>query len=80
LQLIIAQYTRTPHQNLQPDRCGPVLPLATTSLDFNPLLPPSMGTRGSNTLHHQSIIRHACTYLFIKLIINENHDLPPTLI
>ena len=30
-------HTRTSHRNLQPDRCGPVLPLATTSLDFTSL-------------------------------------------
>jgi len=33
------KHTRIPHRNLQPDRCGPVLPLATTSLDF---IPPSI--------------------------------------
>ena len=35
------QYThsRTPHRNLQSDRCGPVLPLATTNLNFTPPLP-----------------------------------------
>jgi hypothetical protein len=26
----------SPHRNLQPDHCGPVLPLATYSLDFTP--------------------------------------------
>ena len=26
----------TPHRNLQPDRCGSVLPLATTNLDSPP--------------------------------------------
>jgi hypothetical protein len=42
----VRQYThsRTPHQNLQPDRCGPVLPLATTNLDFTPTLLPILHT------------------------------------
>ena len=37
----VRQYThsRTPNQNLQPDRCGPVLPLATTNLEFTPNSP-----------------------------------------
>ena len=36
LGLEVRQYThtRTPHRNLQPDRCGPVIHLATISLDF----------------------------------------------
>ena len=36
IQITIHEHSRTPHRNLQPDRCGPVLPLATTNLDFTP--------------------------------------------
>jgi hypothetical protein len=34
----VRQYThsRIPYRNLQPDSCRPVLPLATTNLDFTP--------------------------------------------
>jgi hypothetical protein len=65
-------HSRTPRRNLQPDSCGPVLPLATNNLDFTPNIQQwfkfsvweqapvtRLETRGSNTLHH-----HTCTFLF----------------
>jgi hypothetical protein len=43
-------HSRTPHQNLQPDRCGPVLPQATTNLNFTPY-PPTPSPFYTNILY-----------------------------